>query len=237
MFEDENSFFNCKTNSDSNRGEHRPQVDLGTPDPEFLPPFVDVDKASVGGSGDPFGDPPVDPFGDPPVDPFGDPPVDPFGDPPVDPVGDPPVDPFGDPPVDPLREPHGEPLGDLPGVFHAPELRLDHPDLGVQALAGVEAPGPVDAGLKTEKSLYGTGIEAQKLRAVNVRSPEVVAYKKAVENLVGRLHVPKLQGVADSVRDRYHVSVGRVGRRGQWSLWAYFKKQFPDPADFVAFLQ
>ena len=213
MFEDENSFFNCKTNSDLKPGEHRPQVDLGTPDPEFLPPFVDVDKASVGGSGDPFGDPPVDPFGDPPVDPF------------------------GDPPVDPLRDPHGEPLGDLPGVFHAPELRLDHPDLGVPALVGVEAPGPVDAGAKQEKAGYGTGIEAQKLRAVNVKSPEVVAYKKAVENLAGRLHVPKLQGVADSVRDRYHVSVGRVGRRGQWSLWAYFKKQFPDPADFVAFLQ
>ena len=143
----------------------------------------------------------------------------------------------GDPLGEPLGDPFGDPVGEPPGIFHAPEVQFDHLDLGIPALAGVEDPGPVNAGLKTEKAGYGTGIEAQKLRAVNVRSPEVVAYKRAVENLVGRLHVPKLRDIADLVRDRYHVSVGRDGRRGRWSLWAYFKKLFPDPADFVAFIR
>ena len=87
------------------------------------------------------------------------------------------------------------------------------------------------------KAVYRTDIEARKVQALNVKSPQVVSYHKAVEDLVGRLHVPKLQALSDSVRDRYGVSIGRVGRRGRWSLWAYFKKQFPDPADFAAFIR
>ena len=107
-------------------------------------------------------------------------------------------------------------------------MSLDNEKTGT----GVDVKGPCT--LK-EKAVYRTDIEAQKLWAV--RSPEVVAYKKAVENLVGRLHVPKLQALSDSVRYRYGVSVGRLARRGRWSLWAYFKKQFPDPADFAAFIR
>ena len=127
--------------------------------------------------------------------------------------------------------------GDPYGLVYQPDLPLGELGLGVQALAGGDDPGPVEAVAKNEKAVYGTGIEAKKLRAVNVKSGELVSYKKSVEALAGRpLYKRQLQHVADLVRDQYHVTVGRVGRRGLWSLWAFIKKQFPDPADFVAFL-
>ena len=87
-----------------------------------------------------------------------------------------------------------------------------------------------------EKGVYGTGIEAQRLRAVNLKTPGVALYKKAVEEMVGRILKPRLQELADAYRDQYNISIGRDGRRGLWSLWAFFKQQFPDPAAFVAFL-
>ena len=89
---------------------------------------------------------------------------------------------------------------------------------------------------KVEKTAYGTGVEAKRLRAVNVKSPDLVLYKRAVEEMAGRVRKPRLQELADAFRDQYHISIGRDGRRGLWSLWRFFKDQFPNPVDFVAFL-
>ena len=98
----------------------------------------------------------------------------------------------------------------------------------------------VDPGREREKrdrSVYGTGVEAQRLRAVNVKSPDLVLYRRAVQDVTGRINKPRLQELADAFRDRFNISIGRDGRRGLWSLWAFFKEQFPDPADFVDFIQ
>ena len=215
-------------------------------DPPVAPPgdpFVDLlDDPPVAPPGDPFVDllrvPPGEAFVDLLDDALGDPLRDPLASPLVAPPGEafavPPGEAFAAPQGEAFVAPHGEAF--VAPLYHL--VRDPHGEpLGVLAPAEGEDPAPVEAEEKKERAVWGTGIEAKKLRAVNVKSPEVVSYKKAVENLAGRLHVPKLQGVSDLVRDRYHVSVGRVGRRGQWSLWAYFKKQFADPADFVAFLQ
>ena len=234
LSDDENIRFKRNTSSDLNPGECCSEVGLRAPDPESLPLFDEFNEAPVGCSGDPAGDPPVAPPGEAFVDLLDDALGDPLRDPLASPLVAPPGEAFAVPPGEAFAAPPGEAF--VAPLYHL--VRDPHGEpLGVLAPAEGEDPAPVEAEEKKERAVWGTGIEAKKLRAVNVKSPEVVSYKKAVENLAGRLHVPKLQGVSDLVRDRYHISVGRVGRRGQWSLWAYFKKQFADPADFVAFLQ
>ena len=91
--------------------------------------------------------------------------------------------------------------------------------------------------VKKEKALYGSGPEAIRLRAVNKKSAELVSYQKVVTNLVGFIRKPRLQKLADLFKERYEISIGRDGRRGLWSLWAFFKTHFPNPLDFVTFIE
>ena len=96
---------------------------------------------------------------------------------------------------------------------------------------------PGEERAERERTLYGTGVEAMRLRAVNKKSAELVSYKRTVESFAGRLRKPRLQKLADLFREQYNVSIGRDGRRGVWSLWAFFRTQFPNPLDFVDFIE
>ena len=89
---------------------------------------------------------------------------------------------------------------------------------------------------KRKRAAYGTGPEAKRLRAVNVKTPEKVSYKKAVEEMVGRVCKPRLKKLADAFEEQHSITIGRDKKRGVWSLWEFFMEHFPNPADFVAFL-